>query len=92
MRIEAFEPKTVEQALKDQEEVVSIEIYENVENLSISLLKYCDIRYHFTNAERGRNEDITNIAKDSKLMKVLESAEEKYNKYFSMFKELARKK
>ena len=90
--IEAFEPKNVEQALKDKEEEVSIEIYENVENLSISLLKYCVRRYQFTNAERGRNEDITNIANDTKFMKVLESAEEKYNKYFSTFKEFCRKK
>jgi hypothetical protein len=28
---------------------------------------------------------------DSKFLQVLETAEEKYNKYFSMFKELARK-
>ncbi|HJT83300.1 MAG TPA: hypothetical protein VJ697_02360 [Nitrososphaeraceae archaeon] len=92
MRIEAFEPKTVEQALKDKEEEIHMEIYENIENLSISLLKYCDIRYQFTNAEREHIEDITNIAKDSKFMQVLESAEEKYNKYFSMFKELGKKK
>ena len=49
IRIEAFEPKTVEQALNDKEEEVRIEIYENIENLSISLLKYCVRRYQFTN-------------------------------------------
>jgi hypothetical protein len=92
MRIEAFEPKTVEQLINDKEEEVRIEIYENIENLSISLLKYCVRRYQFTNAERERIEDITNIAKDSKFIKVLESAEEKYNKNFSNFKGLARKK
>ena len=90
MRIEAFEPKTVEQALNDKEEEVRIEIYENIENLSISLLKYC-IRYQFTIAERERIKDITNIAKDSKFVKVLESAEERYNKNFSNFKKLSRK-
>ena len=90
--IEDFEAKTVEQAIKDEEEEISIEIYENVGNLSISLLKYCNRRYQFTNAERGRIEDITNLAKDPKFMQVLESAEEKYNKYFLTFKELNRKK
>ena len=39
----------------------------------------------------NRIEDITNIAKDSKFIKVLESAEERYNKNFSNFKKLSRK-
>jgi hypothetical protein len=91
IRIEAFEPKTVEQALNDKEEEVRIEIYENIENISISLLKYCVRRYQFTIAERERIKDITNIAKDSKFVKLLESAEERYNKNLSNFKKLNRK-
>jgi hypothetical protein len=89
--IENFEPKTVEQALNEKDEEICNEIYENIENLSISLLKYCVRRYQFTNAERERIEDITNIANDSKFVKVLESAEESYNKNFSNFKKLSRK-